>query len=233
MHAKSFNPTRQPHQPPQQPLQTQAPDQQPIDDNAPFGDLTNSDFDIGNDALKDFDFDSFLHAGEDSGSIGGVVGFDDFTNSVEAGDGTVVVEDRRSKAAGSMSPQTKPLLHPYRSYYALGTQSMVPKRPGGGAAFERSKKKSNAAIINNSGGDMLDNFHTATAGTKRKDDLPSFPDYKPIGINSQKYLPPKIGIIKHTISEDDTVDEIRQQKSLLALQRPSVITFVPPKDWRN
>jgi hypothetical protein len=60
--------------------------------DAPFGDLTESSFDIGlnfgdgDAALENFDFDSFLHTGEDSGGFG-LVGFDDFTNGVEAGDG--------------------------------------------------------------------------------------------------------------------------------------------------
>jgi hypothetical protein len=86
MHAKSFNPNGQPQQAPQQPPQPQAPGQQPI------GDLTESSFDIvlnfgdGDAALENFDFDSFLHTGEDSGGFGGLVGFDDFTNGVEAGD---------------------------------------------------------------------------------------------------------------------------------------------------
>lgn len=60
--------------------------------DAPFGDLTEGGFDIGlnfdgGDAgLENFDFDSFLHTGEDSGGFGMGV-FDDFTNGVEAGDG--------------------------------------------------------------------------------------------------------------------------------------------------
>ncbi|OSS53096.1 hypothetical protein B5807_02182 [Epicoccum nigrum] len=93
MHAKSFNPNGQPQQAPQQPPQPQAPGQQPMGNDAPFGDLTESSFDIGlnfgdgDAALENFDFDSFLHTGEDSGGFGGLVGFDDFTNGVEAGDG--------------------------------------------------------------------------------------------------------------------------------------------------
>lgn len=92
MHAKSFNPNGQPQQAPQQPPQAQAPGQQPMGNDAPFGDLTESSFDIGlnfgdgDAALENFDFDSFLHTGEDSGGFG-LVGFDDFTNGVEAGDG--------------------------------------------------------------------------------------------------------------------------------------------------
>ena len=248
MHAKSFNPTRQPQQSPQQPLQAQAPDQQPIDNNAPFGDLTKSSFDIGlnfgdgDDALKDFDFDSFLNTGEDSGGIGGVVGFDGFTDAVEAGDSTVVDEVRKSKAAepmiqkqydsfGQQAPSTSFSSAPYNYWDHVTTEQQINANY---AVFERPKKKSNAIAINSSDGEMLDHFHPATVETKRQDALPSFPDYKPIGVVGQMYLPPKIGIkIKHTISEDDTVDEIRQQKSLLALQRPSVFTFMLPKDWRT
>lgn len=60
--------------------------------DGPFGDLTEGSFDIGlnfgdgDTALENFDFDSFLHTGEDSGGFGSLVGFDDFTNSVEASD---------------------------------------------------------------------------------------------------------------------------------------------------
>ncbi|KAJ4990971.1 SOM1 protein [Stagonosporopsis vannaccii] len=94
MHAKSFNPNGQP-QAPQQPPQAQPPAQQqpPMGNDGPFGDLTEGSFDIGlgfgdgDTALENFDFDSFLHTGEDSGGFGSLVGFDDFTNGVEAGDG--------------------------------------------------------------------------------------------------------------------------------------------------
>jgi hypothetical protein len=39
--------------------------------------------------------------------------------------------------------------------------------------------------------------------------------------------------IRYTISEDDTRLEARQQKLFLVLERPSVSTFVHPKDWRT
>ncbi|UPX13041.1 uncharacterized protein EKO05_0003570 [Ascochyta rabiei] len=95
MHAKSFNPNGQPQQAPQQPPQAQPPaqPQQPMGSDAPFGDISDNSFDIGlnfgdgDAALENFDFDSFLHTGEDNGGFGSLVGFDDFTNGVEAGDG--------------------------------------------------------------------------------------------------------------------------------------------------
>ncbi|KAH6643141.1 hypothetical protein C7974DRAFT_118002 [Boeremia exigua] len=88
MHAKSFNPNGQP-----QPQPPQPPPAAPMANDAPFGDLTENSFDIGlnfgdgDTALENFDFDSFLHTGEDSSGFGSLVGFDDFTNGVEAGDG--------------------------------------------------------------------------------------------------------------------------------------------------
>lgn len=95
MHSKSFNPNGQPQQAPQQPPQAQAVQpQQPMGNDAPFGDISGNAFDDiglnfgdGDAALENFDFDSFLHTGEDNGGFGSLVGFDDFTNSVEAGDG--------------------------------------------------------------------------------------------------------------------------------------------------
>jgi len=94
MHPKPFNPNGQAQQAPQQPPQAQAPaQQQPMGTEAPFGDISDNTFDMGlnfgdgDAALENFDFDSFLHTGEDSGGFGGLVGFDDFTNGVEAGDG--------------------------------------------------------------------------------------------------------------------------------------------------
>ncbi|KAJ4316512.1 hypothetical protein N0V94_005431 [Neodidymelliopsis sp. IMI 364377] len=94
MHAKSFNPNGQPQQA-QQPPQAQPPtqQQQPMGNDAPFGDIQDSGFDLGlnfgdgDAALENFDFDSFLHTGEDNSGFGSLVGFDDFTNGVEAGDG--------------------------------------------------------------------------------------------------------------------------------------------------
>jgi hypothetical protein len=73
----------------------------------PFGDLSSdvsfcflekdcrsnlvqpSNFDLGipfdgDAALEGFDFDSFLHTGDDSSGFGSLVGFDDFSNGVEA-----------------------------------------------------------------------------------------------------------------------------------------------------
>ncbi|KAF1354433.1 hypothetical protein EJ07DRAFT_133008 [Lizonia empirigonia] len=83
-----------PQQTPQQPPQAQpAQPQQPMGNDAPFGDISDNNFDIGlnfgdgDAALENFDFDSFLHTGEDNGGFGSLVGFDDFTNGVEAGDG--------------------------------------------------------------------------------------------------------------------------------------------------
>lgn len=61
--------------------------------DAPFGDLMENSFDIGlnfgdgDTALEDFDFDSFLHTGEENGGFGSLVGFDDFTNHVEGSNG--------------------------------------------------------------------------------------------------------------------------------------------------
>ncbi|KAF2471069.1 uncharacterized protein BDR25DRAFT_30093 [Lindgomyces ingoldianus] len=93
MHPKSF--TGQNGQPPAQP-QAQPPpaapapqQQQPVE---PFGNISGEpdDFGIlngfdGSDALENFDFDSFLHVGDDNGafsSLGGDFGFGD---GVEAG----------------------------------------------------------------------------------------------------------------------------------------------------
>lgn len=60
---------------------------------APFGDLADSNsFDLGlnfgdgDQALENFDFDSFLHTGDEAGGLS-AFGFEDFTNGVEAGDG--------------------------------------------------------------------------------------------------------------------------------------------------
>ena len=94
MHAKSFNPNGQPQQAPQQPPQAQPPAQQQQSMGAaPFGDINDNSFDIGlnfgdgDAALENFDFDSFLHTGEDNGGFGSLVGFDDFTNGAETVDG--------------------------------------------------------------------------------------------------------------------------------------------------
>jgi hypothetical protein len=95
MHAKSFNPNGQPQQAQQQPPQAQpsTQQQQPMGNDAPFGDIQDNGFDLGlnfgdgDAALENFDFDSFLHTGEDNSGFGSLVGFDDFTNGVEAGDG--------------------------------------------------------------------------------------------------------------------------------------------------
>jgi hypothetical protein len=199
MHAKSFNPNGQPQQAPQQPPQAQAPSQQPIGNDAPFGNLTGLNFGDGDAALENFDFDSFLNTDGDSG------GFEDFTNGVKAGDGTVVDEDRESKADEPMSPQSKPR-RPYRSYHAPGTQFRVPNRPGGGVASKRRKNKSDNMSI-----DLEPIGQRGVLNTDHR------------AIIKQKANPPKDGLtIKNTISEDDTKMETRQQKLFLALERPSV-----------
>jgi hypothetical protein len=80
------NGQQQPAQPPsQQPTQ-----QQPMGNDPPFGDLSSDpgNFDLGipfdgDAALEGFDFDSFLHTGDDNNGFGSLVGFDDFNNGVE------------------------------------------------------------------------------------------------------------------------------------------------------
>jgi hypothetical protein len=106
IHKPSFpqgpNGQQQPAQPPsQQPTQ-----QQPMGNDPPFGDLSSDvcsrfggsdckanlvqpgNFDLGipfdgDAALEGFDFDSFLHTGDDNNGFGSLVGFDDFNNGVE------------------------------------------------------------------------------------------------------------------------------------------------------
>lgn len=82
---KTSNPSGwQPQQDPQQAPQVQptAQQQRPMG-NAPFGDMNDNSFDI-NEALKSFDFDSFIHdIGDDNSGFGSLVGFDDFATGAE------------------------------------------------------------------------------------------------------------------------------------------------------
>lgn len=93
MHPKSFNTNgqQQPSQPPaQQPPQAAPQQAQNMDIGQPFGSLAdepgfdNLNLGFGDDnALENFDFDSFLHVGDDSNGFGGLGG--DFGFEVEAG----------------------------------------------------------------------------------------------------------------------------------------------------
>lgn len=94
MHPKSFgqNGQQQPSQPPaQQPPPAAAQQQQSMDIGGPpfgsIGDDSNfNDLGLGfgdDNALENFDFDSFLHVGDDSNGLGGFGG--DFGFEVEAG----------------------------------------------------------------------------------------------------------------------------------------------------
>ncbi|ORY15705.1 hypothetical protein BCR34DRAFT_584878 [Clohesyomyces aquaticus] len=98
MNAKSFTGQngQQPPQPQTQPpAAAPAPQQQPMQTNGdptPFGALPGDEPDLGltfgfdgTDALENFDFDSFLHVGDDSGAFGSLGGDFGFGDGVEAG----------------------------------------------------------------------------------------------------------------------------------------------------
>lgn len=94
VHKQSFNQGQ--NGGPQQPVQPQPPaQQQPMDNNAPpFGNLdADPGFDLGltfgddAGALENFDFDSFLHTGNDNDAFGGLVNDFDFNNTTEVGGG--------------------------------------------------------------------------------------------------------------------------------------------------
>jgi len=89
VHKQSFNQGQNGQQ--QQPVQPQPPADQPMDNGGPpFGNIDNdpNGFDLGlnfgddNGALENFDFDSFLHTGNDNDAFGTIPDFD-FGNTTE------------------------------------------------------------------------------------------------------------------------------------------------------
>ncbi|KAH6848620.1 hypothetical protein B0T12DRAFT_192736 [Alternaria alternata] len=91
VHKQSFNQGQ--NGGPQQPVQPQPPSDQPMDNGGPpFGNIDGDPngidlaFNFGDDAgaLENFDFDSFLHTGNDNDAFGNLVSDFDFPNAVDA-----------------------------------------------------------------------------------------------------------------------------------------------------
>ncbi|RYN22273.1 hypothetical protein AA0113_g9203 [Alternaria arborescens] len=90
VHKQSFNQGQ--NGGPQQPVQPQPPSDQPMDNGGPpFGNIDGDPngidlaFNFGDDAgaLENFDFDSFLHTGNDNDAFGNLVSDFDFPNAAE------------------------------------------------------------------------------------------------------------------------------------------------------
>ncbi|KAG9188011.1 hypothetical protein G6011_01934 [Alternaria panax] len=90
VHKQSFNQGQ--NGGPQQPVQPQPPSDQPMDNGGPpFGNIDGdpNGFDLGLNfgddagALENFDFDSFLHTGNDNDTFGNLVSDFDFPNAAE------------------------------------------------------------------------------------------------------------------------------------------------------